>query len=87
MLAPVVGVLVSWWVVRRHAPGLILWALFGILAAPLPGQIFVINDSIFQQHLFWPIFLAMFVPLTGRSGSCWRCWWCFSSRTRWARCC
>jgi hypothetical protein len=64
LLAPVVGVMVSWWVVGRHAPGLILWALFGILAAPLPGQIFVINDTIFQQHLFWPIFLAMFVPLT-----------------------
>ena len=64
LLAPVVGVLVSWWVVKRHAPGLILWALFGILAAPLPGQIFVINDTIFQQHLFWPIFLAVFVPLT-----------------------
>jgi hypothetical protein len=64
LMAPVVGLLVSWWVVRHHAPGLILWAIFGTLAAPLPGQIFVINDTIFQQHLFWPIFLAMFVPLT-----------------------
>jgi hypothetical protein len=48
--------------VRKHRPELILWAVFGIAAAPLPGQIFVINDSIFQQHLFWPIFLALFVP-------------------------
>ena len=64
LLAPVIGLLVSWWVVRRHAPGLILWAVFGTLAAPLPGQIFVINDTIFQQHLFWPIYVAMFVPLT-----------------------
>src|SRR4029453_10473450 len=63
-LAPVVGLLASWWMVRRHAPWLIIWAIFGIAAAPLPGQIFVINDSIFQQHLFWPVFLSLFVPLT-----------------------
>src|SRR5438270_393744 len=63
LLAPVVGVLGSWWVVRRHAPWLIVWAVFGIAAATLPGQVFVINDSIFQQHLFWPIFLGAMVPL------------------------
>jgi hypothetical protein len=64
VLAPAVGLLLSWWVVKRHAPGLILWAAFGIAAAPLPGQIFIINDSIFQQHLFWPVFLGALVPLT-----------------------
>lgn len=64
LLAPVVGVLLSWWMVREHAPRLILWAVFGIAAAALPGQIFVINDSIFQQHIFWPIFMAIFVPLS-----------------------
>lgn len=64
LLAPVVGLLVSWWCVRRHAPMLVLWAAIGILATPLPGQIFVINDSVFQQHLFWPVFLGLMVPLT-----------------------
>jgi hypothetical protein len=63
-MAPVVGLLVSWWVVREYAPGLIIWAIFGVAAAALPGQIFIINDSIFQQHLFWPVFLGAMVPLT-----------------------
>jgi hypothetical protein len=62
-LAPAFSVLMSWWVVRKPAPFLILWAIFGAAAAPLPGQIFVINDSIFQQHMFWPVFLGLIVPL------------------------
>jgi hypothetical protein len=63
-LAPAAGLILSWWVVRRDAPHLIVWALFGIAIAPLPGQIFIINDSIFQQHLFWPVFLGLFVSLS-----------------------
>jgi hypothetical protein len=64
LLAPVVGFTVSWWFVRRHAPMMILWAGLGIMATPLPGQIFVINDSVFQQHLFWPLLLGLMVPLS-----------------------
>lgn len=64
LLAPLAGFLGAWWMVKRHHPGLMIWAAFGILASPLPGQIFVINDSLFQLHLFWPIFMAMFVPLS-----------------------
>jgi hypothetical protein len=60
LLAPAVGLLVSWWVLRRQSPWLILWVIFGVAIGPLPGQIFVINDSIFQQHLFWPLFAALF---------------------------
>jgi hypothetical protein len=63
-LAPAAALLLSWWIVRRHAPSLIVWAVLGIVAAPLPGQIFVINDSILQLHLFWPLYLGLFVPLT-----------------------
>jgi hypothetical protein len=63
-LAPAASVLMSWWIVRRRAPHLVLWAIFGAAAGPLPGQIFIINDSIFQQHLFWPVFLGLLVPLT-----------------------
>ena len=58
-LAPAFAVLMSWWVVRERAPYLILWVIFGVAAGPLPGQIFIINDSIVQQHLFWPVFVAM----------------------------
>ena len=66
LLAPVVGLLVSWWLVRRQAPWLILWVIFGVAISPLPGQIFVINDSIFQQHLFWPLFMSLFVRVDWR---------------------
>ncbi|MDB5358247.1 MAG: hypothetical protein JWN24_4700 [Phycisphaerales bacterium] len=64
LLGPFAGVALSWWVVRRHAPHLILWAVLGTCAGTLPGQIFVINDSILTLHLFWPVFLGLFVPLT-----------------------
>ena len=64
LLAPVLAVLISWWLVRKDAPHLIVWVIFGVAAGSLPGQIFVINDSIFQLHLFWPIFVGLFVPLT-----------------------
>jgi hypothetical protein len=62
-LAPAASVLISWWIVRKRAPHLIIWAILGSAAAQLPGQIFIINDSIFQQHLFWPVFLGLLVPL------------------------
>ena len=62
-LAPAFSVLASWWVVKDRAPHLILWAIFGAAAGPLPGQIFIINDSIFQQHVFWPVFMGMLVHL------------------------
>jgi hypothetical protein len=63
-LAPAASAALSWWVVRRAAPHLFLWAAFGSAIGTLPGQIFMINDSIFQMHALWPVFLATFVPLT-----------------------
>jgi hypothetical protein len=62
-LAPAFSVLVSWLIVKDRAPHLIVWAIFGAAAGPLPGQIFIINDSIFQQHMFWPVFMGMLVHL------------------------
>lgn len=64
LLAPAASLALCWWVVRRHAPGLMLWALFGVVIGPLPGQCFAINDSILLNHLLWPIFVAAFVPLS-----------------------
>lgn len=64
LAAPVLGLALSWWIVRRHRPGLIVWAALGICGTSLPGQVFVINDSLFQQHLFWPIFLGVLVRQT-----------------------
>jgi hypothetical protein len=62
-LAPAFSIWASWWIARDRAPRLILWAIFGVAASPLPGQIFIINDSIFQQHMFWPVYLGLLVPL------------------------
>jgi hypothetical protein len=56
----------SWRVVRKHRPELITWAAFGVAVASLPGQAFVINDSIWQQTMFWPVFLGALVPLSRR---------------------
>ncbi len=64
IIAPALSVLVSWWIVRRHAPWVIIWVIFGVAAGTLCGQVFIINDSIWQQTLFWPLFLCVFVPLT-----------------------
>ncbi|HEX4796746.1 MAG TPA: hypothetical protein VH370_23340 [Humisphaera sp.] len=66
IIAPAVSIAVSWWIVRKQAPGLIIWAIFGVAAGTLPGQVFIINDSIWQQTLFWPIFLAVFVDINAK---------------------
>ncbi len=67
-LAPAAGLLLSWWIVHARAPWLILWPALGITAGTLPGQIFIINDSILQQHLFWPLYLGLLLPLTRVQG-------------------
>ena len=62
-LAPAVSAALSWWMVARSRPSLFPWALMGICAASLPVQVFVINESIFQLNVFWPVFLGLLVPL------------------------
>ena len=64
--APAVSLWLSWRVVRRHRPELITWAAFGVAIAGLPGQAFLINDSIWQQTMFWPVFLGALVPVSRR---------------------
>ena len=64
--APAASLGLSWLVVRRHRPELIVWAAFGVAVAGLPGQAFVINDSIWQQTMFWPVFLGAIVPVSRR---------------------
>lgn len=66
LLAPALGLILSWWVIRRHAPHLLVWVVFGVAAGPLPGQVFAINDTILQQHLFWPVFVGVLMPLSIR---------------------
>ncbi|MEO6786982.1 MAG: hypothetical protein ABI318_12690 [Chthoniobacteraceae bacterium] len=64
--APALSLWLSWRVVRKHRPELITWAAFGVAIAGLPGQAFVINDSIWQQTMFWPVFLGALVPVSKR---------------------
>jgi len=61
--APLTGFLMSWWVARKHAVHVLLWVTVGIAFGALPGQVFMINDSIFQLHLFWPFFLGALCPI------------------------
>jgi hypothetical protein len=62
LLAPAASVAAGWWFVRRTHPALAGWAMFGCMAS-LPGQVFVINDSIWQHTLVWPLLLGALVPL------------------------
>src|SRR5205823_544825 len=62
--APAASLALSWWIVRRQAPQLAVWVVFGVAAVSLPGQMFVTNDSIWQQTMFWPVFVGLLVPLT-----------------------
>jgi len=62
LLAPSISIAVIWWFVRNSRPELAIWAVLGSLVS-LPGQVFVINDSIWQQTLAWPLVIGAFVPL------------------------
>lgn len=62
-LTPAVSAALSWWMVARSRPALFPWALMGICAASAPVQTFMINESIFQLNVFWPVFLGLLVPL------------------------
>jgi hypothetical protein len=64
LLAPAVSMFVCWWIARRRASSLLLWPTFGIAIGALPGQVFVINDTILMHHLLWPLLLVAILPAT-----------------------
>ena len=64
--APLVGMALSWWVVRKDRPHLIIWPALGILLVDLPGQMHWIATSIRTNQLFWPILLAVFLGMPDR---------------------
>jgi hypothetical protein len=70
LLAPAVAVAASAWFLRGRRAELIPWAIFGS-ALSLPGQVFVINDSIWQHTLAWPLFLGALVPLSRGQRAAW----------------
>jgi hypothetical protein len=67
VIAPLVGLSLSWWVVRRDHPHLIIWPALGILIVDLPGQMHWIATSIRTNQLFWPILLAVMIGLPDRT--------------------
>ena len=58
-LIPLLALFLSWWVVRKEAPGLFLWAAFGIGLITLPGQIGFISDAAITMQLGWPLLLIV----------------------------
>jgi hypothetical protein len=56
---PLLALCLSWWIVRKSRPDLLIWAGLGILAASLPGQMFFISEATITMQLFWPILLLL----------------------------
>ncbi len=64
--APIIALALSWWVVRRRAPGLFIWAAFGVAFAALPGQICLVADMLAVGQLAWPLLLAALVGVENK---------------------
>jgi len=67
VITPLLSLALSWWVVRRVAPALIIWPIVGIGLATLPGQINFISEGIKAHQLIWPVLLAVLIGLPGRT--------------------
>ena len=62
----VIALAASWRIVRKEKPSLFLWAAFGILIAPLPGQVAFISEIIMLMQLAWPLYLGIMTRLQWR---------------------
>jgi hypothetical protein len=60
---PLLALAASWWVVRRTAPTLFVWAAFGIGFGLLPGQFGFIAEALLAVMLFWPVGLAILLGM------------------------
>jgi hypothetical protein len=67
VITPLASIALSWWVVRREAPSLIVWPIIGIGLATLPGQINFISEGIKAHQLIWPVLLAVLIGLPART--------------------
>lgn len=56
---PLVTLAASWWIVRKRAPILFVWAALGIEVGTLPGQLSLTSEGIQVIQLFWPILLSI----------------------------
>jgi hypothetical protein len=67
VITPLIVLALSWWVVRKDAPALIIWPVLSIGLATLPGQINFISEGIKTNQLIWPILLAVLIGLPARA--------------------
>jgi hypothetical protein len=67
VIAPLVSMAISWWIIRKDAPHLIVWPALGVLLVDLPGQMHWIATSIRTNQLFWPILLAILIGMPDRA--------------------
>ena len=60
---PLLSLVASWWVVRDHAPALLVWPAIGIGVALLPGIFNFSSEAIKTYVLFWPVLLAVLLGM------------------------
>jgi hypothetical protein len=65
-VAPFGALLVSWLVVRKRAPQLIVWPVIGITVVCLPGLLCLIQESPIVAEWAWPLLLLTLVSLDDR---------------------
>lgn len=64
---PLLALALSWAIVRRDAPQLMVWPSLGILLVTLPGQAFSDNEALVATQLAWPLLLAVLVGFRSSS--------------------
>lgn len=60
---PLLALLACWWIVRQRAPGLFVWAAFGIGISTLPGQITFISEGAIVLQFTWALYLAILTEI------------------------
>src|SRR5579859_6426259 len=59
---PFIALALSWWIVRKTKPTLMIWPALCIGFITIAGQMAFINEGNSVIQLFWPVFLAFLVP-------------------------
>lgn len=66
-LVPVISVALSWLVVRRQNPGLIIWPILGIGLVSVPGLALPTAEAVITAELAWPVLLAVAIGMPRRT--------------------
>lgn len=63
---PLAALATCWWIARRDAPSLFVWAALGIALVMLPGVFNVVAEANIAIWLFWPLVLAVLIGIPRR---------------------